>query len=463
MRLSLALLSALCIRLACAAAVPLVSPAEGSDAVLALRSQPEGQLLVQYETDAAGAGAPRLTVGMGRDFHYVDDGKSVRIYDYRLRRIFVVAPDHHTLVNDSLYAEVWYRVMELQNRVTLSGMLKSAGVTDPKVAQANEPFWMETDLGVTSPQLPRPELQKVEEGPRTRWLLKGEEVVTVRYGSEPVPEAVRGGLRRLWGTIIQVHPSIGDELAASGRLPEELAFKTITVGKPALVTHWKLVARHWQTAAYPLPAHLPAGPTAATPAFPELFATLTTLVADKKTPPAPDIYVGRAQAAIEKGSGLEALGWVIEMTLAQGTRQTACGAGETRPSCTLAAKAGPLAKGDPRTALAFGNRAPDADQRAQFDELPNAYFLRLLWATKPPGKGVTPQDSERDLLAALRESPVANFCKDAGDFYAQAWQAFAAWQVWDLGRRMAGHKGGDLLEQIDDLEDRLAANESKFF
>jgi hypothetical protein len=36
----------------------------------------------------------------------------------------------------------------------------------------------------------------------------------------------------------------------------------------------------------------------------------------------------------------------------------------------------------------------------------------VLWATRPPGKDVKREAVERDLLAALQASPIANFCKD---------------------------------------------------
>jgi hypothetical protein len=84
--------------------------------------------------------------------------------------------------------------------------------------------------------------------------------------------------------------------------------------------------------------------------------------------------------------------------------------------------------------------------------LPNAYLLRLLWATRPPGSGVTREDSERDLVIAIKASPIANFCKDAGDFYLGSWRPFAGWQVYDLGRLMANHRSGDLLDQVDKIE-----------
>lgn len=169
------------------------------------------------------------------------------------------------------------------------------------------------------------------------------------------------------------------------------------------------------------------------------------------------------EGAIHRNAGLEGLLWLIEMSLAKGQPFGPCPAGDTTAHCSMAARVGPLAKSDPRTVVAFKQNAPDESERAQFDSLPNAYLLRLLWATRPAGKDVHPDENERDLLAALRASPIANFCKDTGDFYAAEWQPMAAWQAWDLGRLMAGHAKGDLLDSIDTLESSLATGEPAFF
>ena len=166
---------------------------------------------------------------------------------------------------------------------------------------------------------------------------------------------------------------------------------------------------------------------------------------------------------MQKGAGLEALLWALEMSLAQGSAVKCAPPNDMLPYCILMARIGPVAKSDPRTALAFGQQPPDESDRSQFDNLPNAYLLRLLWATRGAGKGVEPAERERDLLAALRASPVANFCKDTGDFYAGGWQPFAAWQVWDFGRLMAGHKAGDLLDQVDANEANMVATEPAYF
>ena len=442
---------------------PLISPSAGSDAVLSVRSAPTGELQLQYRKENGQAGAEDVSAGIGSDYHYTRSAGQTRIYDFKLRRVFSVRPGN-AFVNDSLYAEVWYRAAELRNRLVLSGALKGAGVAAPEIAaESHDPFWMESSLGMVSPQLPHAELKQVTGKDRTRWLLKDEEVASVHYEGDEIPPALQGGLRRFWGTFTQMHPDLAVALAASKRVPAELWIKQRPFGKDPVVVHWTLTARKWEPAApYPLAAHLIAQPTLSTGSYPEIFATLTTATLDKRLPPSQESYVSRAETALGKGAGLEALTWVMEMGLAQG-RSLKCAPNDTQPYCSLAARIGPVARTDPRTALAFAAQSPDETARPQFADLPNAYLLRLLWATRAPGKGVEPAERERDLLAALRASAVANFCKDTGDFYAMGWQPFAAWQVWDLGRLMAGHESGDLLDHVDAMEADMVSTEPAYF
>jgi len=424
---------ALCLLCFCTCAMA-VSPADGSDAVLARHAQDGGELQLQYTRDVGGQDPQTVAVGLGKDYHYIQDPRGLRLYDYRLRRIYSVDPDHH-FTNDSLYAEVWFRVSELDNRVRLRKMMQAGGLP-----------------------LDKDPVQRGDLAGRTRWVVGDAEVAAVRFDAEPVPEALRGGLRRLWGTVVHLHPLIADDLAASGKMPQELWITTQRMGQDPVVIHWQLTSRRWQAQAhYPLPAHLTAlpAPTRSASVYPEIFALLSREVADHAVPPAQDVYASRAQAAIDRGAGVEAMLLLIEMNLALGHPASACAAGDPRMFCGLAAKAGPLLKSDGRYAIGFARQSPDVADRPQFDSLPNAYLLRLLWATRPPGKGVVRENTERDLLLALKSGPIADFTKDTGDFYAMGFQAFAAWQVWDLGRLMAGHVPDDLLHAIDSVEDQL--------
>jgi hypothetical protein len=445
------------------AAAPLISPAAGSDAVLAMRSDAQGELRLKYRIERDNQPPEIVTTGLAKDYHYKNSAVGLWINDYRLRRIFRVQPESQ-LINDSLYADAWYRRAELENRAAISGMLKKAGVDAVKGFAAQDPFWAETELGLVTGNFPRPDLHRLESKGRIQWSLGTDEVVGIRYRREPVPEGVRAGLRRWWPSLVSIHPQIADELAQSGRVPEELWVKQmVNAGKSFETAHWSLIQAEWiAQAKYPLPAGGRAVPTESRGAYPQIFSTLSSIVADQRQPPPQDVYSARTESAIAQSAGLEAMVWIIEMQLAAGAKSS-CAAPSTTDSCALAARAGPLAKLDTRTAIAFAAHSPDAADRPQFDSLPNAYVLRLLWATRPPGKDVKPEDSEHDLLVALQTSPIANFCKDTGDFYAKSWHPFAAWQVWDLGRLMAGHRGGDLLDAVDAIEADVVRREPAFF
>jgi SOS response regulatory protein OraA/RecX len=433
-------------------AAPLVSPAAGSDVVLAMRSDAQAELRLVYRVEREAAPAETVTIGLAKDYHYKNSGVGLWINDYRLHRIFRVQPESG-LINDSLYAEAWVRGAELENRAFIASALTKAGIDAGKGLAAQNPFWAETELGLVSAKFPRPDLHRAESKDRISWSLGKDEVAAVRYRPEPVPDTVRPGLRRWWPSIAPLHPQIADELAQSGRVPEELWVKQMVhAGKSFETTHWSLIHAEWvEGAKYPLSSGLAAVPTESRGAFPQVFSTLSAVVADKRQPPPEGVYRARAESAIAHTAGLEAFVWILEMQLAAGV-QTSCAAPSTTDFCALAARVGPLAKMDSRMAIAFAAHSPDAADRPQFDSLPNAYVLRLLWATRPPGKEVKYENSEHDLLVAIQTSPVANFCKDTGDFYAGSWRAFAAWQVWDLGRLMAGHRSGDLLDQVDTIE-----------
>ncbi len=97
-----------------AAAAPPLSPADGSDAVLA-RLEGEPELRLQYRVERDNAPTEIITIGLAKDYHFKHSALGLSVYDYRARRIFRVSAESK-FTNDSLYADVWYRRAELENR-----------------------------------------------------------------------------------------------------------------------------------------------------------------------------------------------------------------------------------------------------------------------------------------------------------------------------------------------------------
>lgn len=444
---------------------PPLSPAAGSDELLKLRRDLQGELRLTYRQDVTGRPSATVTIGLAGDYDYVDDGSTLAIHDYRLRRILVRQPDHRFL-NSSLFAEVWVRGAELENRVrVMRGGAAAGGLDLQKTPGVAEPFWIESELGMVHQALAPPALRRTGDAASMTWQLDSGDVAAAQFKDGTVPDEVRPGLRRLLATATKLHPAIADTIAARGQVPWDLRYKLILPDQRSFGTaHWTLAKTEWVAAArYPLPPGLKAAPGETSGAFPDIFAALAADVAQRRRPPPDSIYVGRIRGAIARRAGLEAFLWVTEMQLAAGPISSACPPNDARPFCRLAREAGPLAKEDPRTAIAFAPDAPTAADRRKFDDLPNAYLLGLLFATRPHARGADPAIDERALLAAIKASPVANFAKDIGDFYLQRWDPVAAWQAWDLGRAMAGHRQGDLLDAIDTRESQLVLLAPSFF
>jgi hypothetical protein len=115
LRVSAWLLTTLAAGVTCA--TPLVSPADGSDAVLALRHDAQRELRLGYRIERPGEPAETVTLGLSTDYHYrMSDSHGLAIVDFRLKRIFRVPNENGGLINDSLYADAWYRGVELDNR-----------------------------------------------------------------------------------------------------------------------------------------------------------------------------------------------------------------------------------------------------------------------------------------------------------------------------------------------------------
>lgn len=440
--------------------IPLSTPCLGTDAILGERNDCANELHIKYKKEAIGIPSETVSIRLGPDYHSIETSSGRTIYDYRLRRIFRISIDG-VFTNDSLYAEVWYRLAELQNRSNIQKALSGTVVGRYTTSSKRDLFWDESELGVVSSRADQQEFDLVQSGFRAVWRRNDEELAAVRYGLDTVQGKIRPGLLRLWLSLAQLHPQIAHDMATQGRMPVEFWFKSVS--RDLLKScdwHWTLIESKWHTdCKYPLePGKNPKASTTSG-CYPEIYSALSEAIYSKAKPPTEDVYVARIEAAIARGEGLEALLWTIEMKLACGTSSHP----STSSNISLYTLATQLAKSDPRTALAFDQASPSASARSAFADLPNANLLGALWATRPAGADITRADTERDLLTALATMPIANLCKDAGDFYLSNWCFAAAWQVWDFGRAMASHRAGDLLDSIDEFESRLIQDAPHLF
>jgi hypothetical protein len=95
-----------------------------------------------------------IVIGIGRDVIIRDDGRTCRVVDFRLGRLYDV-DEHRRYVNSPIATEIVFRDTELGNRLGLGKALSAAGVGD-KAADFVDAFWRATELKVTPPNDPPP-------------------------------------------------------------------------------------------------------------------------------------------------------------------------------------------------------------------------------------------------------------------------------------------------------------------
>lgn len=122
----------------------------GSDGILLARSRETALLQLRYLHESSEKGKQTVSIRVAGDYDCIAGDAGVTIHDYLLRRVLFLTADRR-LTNCSLYAEAWYRLSELQNRLKISASLKRARVDYEHRSAHQERFWDEAELALLAP------------------------------------------------------------------------------------------------------------------------------------------------------------------------------------------------------------------------------------------------------------------------------------------------------------------------
>ena len=228
---------------------PLSSAAD----IRAGRSQSSSELLLSYRFIDEGGGESRRSIGLGADYAYMVAGRLLTIVDTRVNRMFVVDRGANTFSSESFHSLVSARSMDLDDRVeTYQDKLKAAGRFAPPGLE--DPFWIETDAGMTSPDLPRPQLGRtpVPNG-GMQYRYRNESVARFTPAESDVSEAELKNLFRLIRHAMPIHPDILAAMAESKKVPSVLSYAW-PEGDQLVEAQYRLVGlRRVDNVDYPLP------------------------------------------------------------------------------------------------------------------------------------------------------------------------------------------------------------------
>jgi hypothetical protein len=356
-----------------------------------------------------GGDAPgTVTFDLAKDFSVVDAGDVLTIYDYALKRVIVLNDKGHTYRNNSLY-----------------GLVDSLG-----------------GAGMDATFEPSKQAIGKDEGARLAKLLRA---------------------------VSPLAPAAIDRIAASGYLPQTLAFGS---GKAGMT--WTLQMSAAVTDAYPLASSArppKPDPSEAQKALGEAFPAMLAEIAGRKSSllrTREDVRAAIESKLAEKHP-FQALLLALDMPEEFGPGSDSC-AGTKHCHSLKAIRA--AAAHDPRTAKLFSalypakgrlKAAADALESISRNDLDYPWMLEL-YAARAEAAAGNPIGAQGDFVMSVRTNPhMPAPYKAMGDFFRATSQPIPAWICYDLGRAIEGNAAAPALLAVTGQEAEMEKKHPELF
>jgi len=416
-----------------------------------------------------------IVIGIGRDVIIRDDGRTRRVVDFRLGRLYDV-DEHRRYVNSPIATEVVFRDTELGNRLGLGKVLSAAGVGD-KAADFVEPFWRATELKVTPPNDPPPGVQWQTEREETIALYNGEEVIRWRPKHESLPESVAVNLHRALFWFFNGHPTLNSKLAADGKAPEHLKVHW-RGGGVEHIEDYNLVDARWCETCEALEADMRPGLLGGGVFERDLAPVMIAASEGKFRELSSDEYLARIEAALARTDTLQALLWFLERSLQDGSQKCQPSDVDIRCRVQLQLFAQIQTDAEAQTYVrSIGAPSPEhANAIAALRDKagPNAYYIDLSSVNAmPPSAFAFKQDTqeplksaEQRMASALTAMPmVPAVYRDIGNMYfASVLGGRRAWMAWEMGRALAGRSAEtNIWRPVDTVEAQTRRRHPEFY
>lgn len=427
-----------------------------------------------------GASAPTpVTVWLGADYIDVVEAQHETLYDFKLRRRLLLNRTAGTFANASLYSDIAFRRVDMENRLSLLRALGDSGHAK-EIPVSLKPFWIESDLGVPTLAGPPPTIktETLADG-AVRFRADDQEVALFApEGAAQSPE-----IRRLFARFLRyrlpLHPDVIAAIARDGRLPQRIVFVTAAGDerRPAALI---LRRRDLVRSDYPLPLGLQPRPVPASAEDADASTMRTLLpimldaVAGKGGEGVRSLgdYRRAVDAAFQRKAGFDVALRLAAMTLEYGRAASDCASGPRDVPCHTTPEINQLLAGDKRATALYHAQAIEtkdpAEAIAQWkklkrDDAADGYVVDIFMADRLSLSGQR-ADAASAFVTAFRANPsLAGLYKDLGDHFLRGLRADLAWYCYDLGRALPGRSPADTLALIDTVEQEFAAQYPDFF
>ncbi|MDV6330125.1 hypothetical protein [Asticcacaulis sp. 201] len=469
-----------------ALAVPRMSPAAGSDQILAARSLLASEALVFNFTQTVKSNGKLVstqtgTVTLGSDFNVIEQGQEHTLDDFTLCRVLTWKTAQPKLDNQSCFFGPAFRLAELYNRQGLHRMLAAAVDNKTKKPENLEPYWAEQELAVQDK--PSDTLTVHTTSSSTDYRLDDRVVVRTSLTVYPFSPAERQRIARYLARHMDLHPQVLRAILASGQLPSDITIERYNADQAETETfHFTALSR--QTLEYPLPPGLISaltveakGESLKARGLNKAFASVTETELSPK--PDFDMLMERLEAATKAHQGMTATLLFQELATQYGGSMMSDPEriGRLRaimPSLQLIFAETDSAQFMLASQLAGDGKATPQNEAAarylanakELDALPFGTFRYVTFANLVRVSGDTSAWDKTTFSAMpsladcywihIAAYPwIGNSYKDLGDLAYQNYEMDKAWQMWDLGRAVDSDWQSNTLKSIEEYEDRL--------
>jgi hypothetical protein len=434
---------------ALAACIPLF-PSAHAAVVLTYDVSSESQPLPGSSAKPAQETYP-LTATLGHDYLTVEHHGTRLVYELDKHRLLEINLADRTYVDHSLFEDIGFRVIELQNRLTINAALAAA-----KVQQAPTPPALVEHLFSLTSEKEHTVLEEKHRHNEQIFTWQGHELMAVSDTLLPLPAGYQAEYWRFLRYYAGGHPAIYTSLAKLNGAPATLR---IVITNASIETRTLHLMRVQETNEVPPSIsdfHPKPSPSD------EPYPTLSRLGAD-----APSIITTRSADAVrardaetEQHHYLDALLSQLEANLETGDRGIDWLSSHRDPlaadedSRKLMASLQPRSPQEAETAVqtleALRTSAPDRRY------VINVFEGNVLGQLRKPAEG------EAHLLTALHTNPyLISAWFDLGGFYYSTFQLQKAWACWDAAR--AAHPTHPFRSGPDNFEQRVMKEHPEFF
>lgn len=390
-----------------------------------------------------------LTVILAHRYLVLEHHGKRTIFDFERRRVLELDLRKHTYEDFSLFTEIGFREIELQNRLVLAKALAAGGVKDIPMSPVLTEHLMSVMADDSQTLVERRAVDDSQ-----AFSSEGHELATISNSGEPLPAEYRSEYWRFLRYYVGGHPKIWQALANRQDAAASLRMVLSNAGIETRVLQLKRVE------AFDEAIGTTDGFSASTPAG-EPYKTIAMIgpaPAESIDKHAPGRLAAR-DAALANGQVLEAVLAHFEWLF------------ETGEESTWLATNRPLIEADGEVAQLFQALRPrnEKDATAAVETLatlqakrPEQRYLLDVFAANTLSRLGKQDESVRRFLTVLRRNPLAvGPWIDLGGVYREGFNPRAAWACWDAARSLRPRHS--FLKGPNEIEAKLVSDHPEFF